>query len=131
MKLQQVKRQAQLKEWATQISEQKQSGMAVRQWCEANGLGHKNFYYRRKRVQEELLEAMEEESGSQLPGLSTSSKKELPVQSETSVAVPIPINMLQNKGAALTVWIGSCAVDIQNGADAGTINQVLRVVSQL
>jgi hypothetical protein len=34
--------------------------MTVRKWCEAAGIGYKNFYRRRKCVQEELLETLEE-----------------------------------------------------------------------
>jgi len=42
-------------------------------------------------------------------------------------ALPIP----QSKLAAVTVWIGNHAVDIQNGADGAVVEQVLKVVSRL
>ena len=59
MKVQTIKNQIRLQEWASQINAQRRSGMKVREWCEAAGIGYKNFYYRLRRVQEELLEALE------------------------------------------------------------------------
>ena len=129
MKLQNLKRQLQLQEWASQINAQRQSGMKVRDWCEAAGIGYKNFYYRMRRVQEEMLEALEEKNTSKSSALAVTKDNQLPGKHEVPVFTPVTIQ--QSKDAALTVWIGSYAVDIQNGADAGTIDQVLRVVSRL
>ena len=130
MKLQEVKRQAKLQEWASQISDQSQSGMTVKKWCEAAGIGYKNFYRRKKCVQEEFLEALEAQvSKSQIAELSTQNNNKLTVPQEPPIFAPITVP--QTKGAALTVWIGTYAVDVQNGADAGTIDQVLKVVSRL
>ena len=104
--------------------------MTVREWCEAAGIGYKNFYRRRKCVQEEMLEALESQNNkSKALSLTTVNQKQLSVQTEHPVITPV--NVPQSKGAALTVWIGHYAIDIQNGADAGTIDQVLRVVSRL
>ena len=130
MKIQKIKRQLQLEEWASQINAQRQSGMSVKQWCEAAGLGHKNFYYRIRKVQEEMLEALESKSSkSQKSELSLLNNKELPILHEAPVFAPV--SMPQVKGAAVTVWIGSYAVDVQNGADGTTVEQILRVVSRL
>ena len=37
----------------------------------------------------------------------------------------------QGNSAAVTVWLGGCSVDIQNGADGAVVEQVLKVVSRL
>jgi hypothetical protein len=130
MKLQNLKRQLQLQEWATHIKAQIESGMTVREWCEAAGIGYKNFYRRRKCVQEELLEELEENGKtSKISDLVILNKNQLPAKQEPPIIAPVTIS--ESKSAALTVWIGTCAVDIQNGADAGTIDRVLKVVSQL
>ena len=42
MKLQNLKRQLQLQEWASQINAQRQNGMAAREWCEAAGIDYNN-----------------------------------------------------------------------------------------
>ena len=130
MKLQDVKRNLQLQEWASQINTQRQSGMKVKDWCEATGIGYKNFYYRMRRVQEEMLEALEARgSKSQITELATLNKNQLPEKHEVPVFTPLTIP--QSKGAALTVWIGNYAVDIQDKADDTTIEHVLKVVSRL
>ena len=118
-----------LQEWASQINAQRQSGLNVRKWCEENGIGYKCFYYRLRRVQEEMLEALEERNTSKSSKLSVIKENQLSTKQESPVFAPVTIP--QSKGAALTVWIGYYAVDIQNGADAGTIDQVLRMVSRL
>jgi hypothetical protein len=130
LKVQDVKRKLQLQEWASQINEQKQSGMTVHKWCEANGLGYKNFYYRMRKVQEELLEALEAQgNNSKTSALAVLNNKQVAVKNKTPEFAPITIP--QSKGAALTVWIGTYAVDVQNGADTEIIDQVLRTVSRL
>ena len=129
MKLQNLKRQLQLQEWASQIKAQAQSGMSVREWCESTGIGYKNFYRRRKCVQEEMLEALEERNTFKSSKLAVIKDDQLSTEQESPVFAPVTIP--QSKGAALTVWIGHYAVDIQSGADAGTIDQVLRAVSRL
>jgi len=129
MKLQNLKRQMRLQEWALQINAQRQSGLSVRKWCEENGIGYKCFYYRLRQVQEEMLEALEAKNTSKSSKLAVIKDNQLQTKHETPVFAPVTIP--QSKGAALTVWLGSYAVDIQNGADAGTIDQVLRVVSRL
>ena len=129
MKLQNLKRQMRLQEWASQINTQRQSGLKVKEWCEENGIGYKCFYYRMKRVQEEMLEALEAKNTTKTPKLAIIKDNQLPVKHEAPVFTPVTIP--QSKCATLTVWIGHYAVDIQNGADAGTIDQVLRMVSRL
>ena len=130
MKLQDLKRQLRLQEWSSQIKAQSESGMTVREWCDITGIGYKNFYRRRKCVQEELLEILEDNGKkSKVSDLAIMNENRLPVKNESPVITPV--NIPQTKGAALTVWIGHYAVDIQNGAEAGTIDQVLKVVSRL
>jgi len=130
MKLQNLKRQLQLQEWASQLKAQSESGMTVREWCQTAGIGYKNFYRRRKRVQEELLEALEEDSKkSKISDLEILNKNLQPVKHDSPIITPLTIT--QSKGAALTVWVGSYAVDVQDGADSETIEHVLRVVSRL
>ena len=130
MKLQNFKRQLQLQEWASQIKAQSQSGMPVKEWCEAAGIGYKNFFYRKRKVQEDLLESLEErDNKSQISELATVNNNQLPIKQAAPVFASVTIP--QAKGAALTVWIGTYAVDIQNNADTTKIEEVLRVVSRL
>ena len=43
--------------WALMIQEQSKSGLSIRDWCSQNKISTKTFYYRRKLVRSELLQA--------------------------------------------------------------------------
>ena len=129
MKAQELKRQMLLREWASQIKAREESGMTVKQWCAENGPSLKTYYYRMKRVREELLESLMSGNSQQLSVVpkNCTSQPEQQIDSPAFAALPMP----QSKGAALTVWLGGCAVDIQNGADGTLVEQTLRAVSRL
>ena len=126
MKVQEVKRQLRLQEWAEQIKECKQSGSTVREWCKGNGVSLKTYYNRMKRVREELLDAIDNESALQLSsrvGGSTPQRLGTPV----FAALPIPRMDI----AAVTVQIGPHVAEIHNGAEAETVESVLRTLARL
>jgi len=122
IKVQEVKRQMRLREWAGQISDCKQSGSTVRQWCEENGIGLKTYYNRMKRVREELLDNIDHAGAAQLSNW-------IPKQIGTPVFAALP--MPRRGGAAVTVQIGAHTAEINNGADAETVEGVLRALSRL
>ena len=129
MKAQELKRQMLLREWASQIKAREESGMSVKQWCAENGPNLKTYYYRLKQVREELIETLANGDSNQLSVVPDKCASQMGQQigSPTFAALPIP----QNKGAAVTVWVGGYAIDIQNGAEAALVEQTLRVVSRL
>ena len=43
--------------WALMVQEQSSSGLSIRDWCSQNNISTKTFYYRRKLVRSELLQA--------------------------------------------------------------------------
>ena len=43
--------------WALMVQEQSRSGLSIRDWCSQNNISTKTFYYRRKLVRSELLQA--------------------------------------------------------------------------
>ena len=43
--------------WAFMVQEQSNSGLSIRDWCSQNNISTKTFYYRRKLVRSELLQA--------------------------------------------------------------------------
>ena len=115
MKVQTVTRTIQLQEWASQIQERLQSGITVREWCEQRDLPTKTYYYRLRRVREELLETTESRNAPALPG------------QPVFAALSVP----RASGAAVTVRIGEHTAEIRDGADAETIERVLRALSRL
>jgi hypothetical protein len=121
MKVQEEKEKLRLQEWSGQIKAREESGMSVKDWCAANGPSAKTYYIRLKRVREEALDIA-------LPQVTTGVMNARLIDGEPIfAALPMP----QSKGAAVTVWLGKHAVDIQNGADSSVIEQVLKAVSQL
>lgn len=115
MKVQAATRAIQLQEWANQINARIQSGQTIKAWCEEYGLSSKTYYYRLKRIREELLEAAEESNALTVPGK--------PIFAALSVSRP--------GGSTITVRIGGCSIEIQNGTDSVTIENVLQIISRL
>ena len=115
MRVNAVTRSIQLQEWASQIQERLQSGQTVREWCEQRNLAQKTYYYRLRRVRGELLQGMESGNLPAIPG------------KPVFAALTVP----RASGAAVTVRIGGHTAEIQEGADAETIERVLRVLTQL
>ena len=115
MKVQETKRTALLQGWANHIREHKQSGMSVNEWSAVQGYSPKTYYYRLRRVREELLEVAGADNN--------------PYLIEKPVFAALPIS--KANGPALTVRLGQCSVEVQNGADTVLVEQVLRVVSRL
>ena len=119
MSVQNTMHRIKLQGWAQMIQDCQQSGLSIREWCKENGVSTKTYYYRRKRVREELLDTMEVGKELQLA----------PMRPEGPVFATFP--MPQGKGAAVSVCLGGYTVDIQNGADCAIVEQVLKVVSRL
>ena len=143
MKIQEVKRQVRLREWAEQINGCKQSGLTVKQWCKDNGISIKTYYNRMKRVREELLGTLETESGARLLGLVQPDRVITPTQQELTgrpgslppkqLATPVfaALPMPRTDFTAVTVHIGDHVAEIHNGADSAVMENVLRTLSQL
>jgi len=113
-----------LREWAKQLEEHQRSGKPIRQWCKENGIGYKTYFYRKRRVQEELLDALESEKVL-LPCNSS------PMPIATPVFAELPSPKLTSADTAMTVQIGTYTAEIHNGADMETVEGVLRTLSSL
>ena len=92
MKAQELKRQMLMREWASQIKAREESGMTVKQWCAENGPSLKTYYYRLKRVREELLESLRSGNSQQLSVVPKNciSQPEQQIDSAAFAALPIP-----------------------------------------
>ena len=110
MRMQDIVQDYRLREWALMITEQRDSGQSVRKWCEGHGISIKTYYYRRNRVREELAEGVTE-----------------PINKTVFAALPMP----KSGSAAIIVHIGDKTVEIQNGADAEMIKNVIQALARL
>ena len=102
--LQTVKQQRKLSEWAERVSACRSSGLSVKTWCRENGISEQTYY----KWQRRLYELAQEER-------------------EGCFAEITPIRRTPGS-IAVTVQIGGAELAVHNGADAATVEAVLRAV---
>ena len=91
--------------WAGRISECRNSGQNVKVWCKENGICEQTYY----RWQKRLFEMAK-------------------LQQEVQFAEVTPVQPIRSGNVAVTVRIAGAAADIHSGADALTIETVLRIL---
>ena len=64
-KIREAKRAIQLKNWKEEVESQMSSGMTVSEWCRANNIVPKNYYYHLRRVREFFIEFNEQQAEKQ------------------------------------------------------------------
>lgn len=103
--LQVYNEQAKLAEWAQIVSRCRGSGMSVRQWCQENGINISSYY----KWQRKVYAAAQ-------------------AQQESRFVEVTPVQLAAVGGVAVTVRIAGAELDIHSGADAATVEAVLRVL---
>ena len=101
--LQTLNEQNKLALWAGRIPECRGSGMAVKTWCRENGVCEQTYY----KWQKWLFEMAQ-------------------AQQEVQFAEVTPVQPVRSGNVAVTVRIAGAEADIHSGADAATIENVLR-----
>ena len=84
--------------------------MTVRAWCQENGLSEKAYYYWQRRLFQTLSE-----------------QQQAIRQPAFAEITPTP-NVRPSGGVAITVRISGAEADIHSGADAATVETVLRIL---
>ena len=82
--------------------------MTVRAWCRENGLSEKTYYYWQRR----LFQALSEQQ----------------VSHKAAFAEVTPSQLVCSGKVAVTVRIAGAEADIRSGADAATVETVLRIL---
>ena len=105
--LQTLNSQNRLALWAERISACRSSGQKVSAWCKANGICEQTYYKWQKR----LFEIAQ-------------------VEQEAQFVEVTPVQMLSVSpgGVAVTIRISGMEAEIHNGADAATVETVLRIL---
>ena len=103
--LQALNGQNKLAQWAVRISECKNSGQNVKTWCRENGICEQTYY----RWQKRLFEMTEAEQ-------------------EIQFAEVTRAQSVHSGKVAITIRLGGMDADIHSGADAGTVETVLRIL---
>ena len=103
--LQVYNEQAKLAQWAQVVSRCRGSGLSVRQWCQENGVNISSYY----KWQRKVYAAAQ-------------------AQQERSFLEVTPVQPAAVGGVVVTLRIAGAELDIHNGADAATVEAVLRAV---
>lgn len=103
--LQVYNEQAKLAQWAQVVSQCRDSGVSVRQWCQENGVNVSPYY----KWQRKVYAAAQ-------------------AQQERSFVEVTPVHPAAVIGVAVTLRIAGAELEIHNGADAATVEVVLRAV---
>ena len=103
--LQTINQQNKLALWAGRISECRNSGQNVKTWCRENGVCEQTYYKWQKRLFE-IAKA----------------------QQEVQFAEVTPVQPVRCGNVAVTVRISGAEADIHSGADAATVETVLRIL---
>ena len=91
--------------WAGRISECRNSGQNVKMWCRENGVCEQTYYKWQRRLFE-MAQA----------------------QQEVQFSEVAPLQPVRSGNVAVTVRISGAEADIHSGADATTVETVLRVL---
>lgn len=97
-----VKADVRKNQWAEIIQACQSSGMTVKAWCLENGINIKSYYYRLRKLREELCNSVQQA----VPVCSVSSPHSVVIRS------------------------GNVTAEIPDGISAATINAVVKAVSQ-
>ena len=103
--LQTFNEQNKLALWAGRISECRNSGQNVKTWCRENGVCEQTYYKWQKRLFE-MAQA----------------------QHEVQFAEVTPVQSVRSGNVAVIVRIAGAEADICSGADAATVETVLRIL---
>ena len=103
--LQTLNEQNKLSLWAERISACRSSGQNVKTWCKENGICEPTYY----KWQRRLFEMAQAQQAPQF-------------------AEVTPVSPVRSSNVAVTVRIAGAEADIHSGADAATVETVLRIL---
>ena len=110
---------ARLNLWIQRIKECRGSGMTVKAWCKANEINEKTYYYWLRKIKKEAFEALPP-ACRQVPAPFSKNKIFAEVSAPLSVCA---------ENIAATIDMGRMRVEVHNGADEITLQNIFRIVS--
>lgn len=101
--------------WAAMIREQKASGLTIRQWCADNNISENCYYYRLRRIREQLIQAAqptpEDKNGM-----------------TRLVRVPDSAVSADNGSSAIIIRKGTLVIEINHEVSEGILNLMKEVL---
>ena len=114
MELQKTKHQMKLEQWKRIVYECRNSGLAVKTWCEENRINVSTYYRWQKKVWDSGIESSE-------LALKRPNEIQFAEYHTTSIA----------GGTAVILHFGEITVEIQNGAERETIESTIHALKKL
>ena len=125
MRLQEAKREANIRKWREEVYNCRNSGQTVVGWCRERGITPKTYYRWQKLVWEHESSALAERTSEQ----SSLAKAGAGVPSVTFEAVPlIGSESAHTPSAGITIRRGEWSVEIRGGADILLLRQILEIL---
>lgn len=125
MRLQEAKREANIRKWREEVYNCRNSGQTVVGWCRERGITPKTYNRWQKLVWEHESSALAERASEQSKFVKTGAT----VPSVTFEAVPLIGNESAHAlSAGITIRRGEWVVEIQNGADIMLQRQILEML---
>ena len=103
--LQVYNEQNKLAQWAQTVAQCRESGVSVRQWCQEHGVNVSSYYKWQRKVYAAAK-----------------------AQQERRFVEVTPVQHMTVGSVAVTVRIAGAEADVHNGADAATVEAVLRIL---
>ena len=121
--------QAHLTEWAARFSEQKASGLTVRQWCEQNNLSIHKYNYWKHLLKEDVVDQMLPDIVQlSVPSSLSSSNAIPPENSHLNPAVSVRSNRANCTNANVRLCIDGVAVELEPSVSEDFLRTLIRAV---
>lgn len=121
MTISQTKRQARVTEWVERIQDQKSSGLTVKDWCVAQGIGEGRFYYWLKLVRELAIERSEQ---------AAQSATLIKVEPERLPSAISPLSTVAgNQQTCIVIRHGCATVELPQGTSITAVAELLKALS--
>jgi len=111
-KIRKVTREYRANQWMEIVKERQSRGMTIKGWCDFHGVNEKSFYYWQRKLRETVCEVMEKSTALTF--------------AEVNIDKAEPV-----KGFAASIRIGDVTAEIHNGAEADTVETVIRTLKTL
>lgn len=120
MDMRAINHQVKVQEWREIISECRNSGMPVRQWCTENNIRVNQYYYWLRVIRNETLALVPKES--QIV--------------ETSTFATLKVSEMSNpesidSGICAIIKTSNFSVEIKNGANSNTLGDIIQILNNL
>jgi len=109
-----VAKQYKLNEWAMSITDYKNSGLSVTEWCNKKGVTKSAYYYRLKKLREACIESIDS-----------------PVSGPIPLSKIVDVNPESEVDNYITITCNKLSIHVSNFSSMPLLESVLKVISNV